>query len=69
MLPGDNTKAGRRVKEVGLVYNSHVLLNLNVGTIVHCRAGYVCPASLACVPTPADCPCPYPWVRQTVLKK
>ncbi|WVQ84094.1 long chronological lifespan protein 2 [Cryptococcus sp. DSM 104549] len=27
---------------------------------VHCRAGYVCPASLACVPTPADCPCPYP---------
>lgn len=29
---------------------------------VHCRAGYVCPASLACVPTPADCPCPYPYV-------
>ncbi|KAK1926507.1 long chronological lifespan protein 2 [Papiliotrema laurentii] len=27
---------------------------------VHCGAGYVCPASLACVPTPADCPCPYP---------
>ncbi|WWD07896.1 hypothetical protein V865_006003 [Kwoniella europaea PYCC6329] len=27
---------------------------------VHCRAGYVCPSSLACVPTPADCPCPYP---------
>ncbi|KAK8846791.1 hypothetical protein IAR55_005879 [Kwoniella newhampshirensis] len=27
---------------------------------VHCSAGYVCPASLACVPTPAECPCPYP---------
>ncbi|WVQ76821.1 long chronological lifespan protein 2 [Cryptococcus sp. DSM 104548] len=25
-----------------------------------CTAGYVCPASLACVATPADCPCPYP---------
>ena len=31
---------------------------------VHCRAGYVCPASLACVPTPADCPCPYPLVSR-----
>ena len=29
---------------------------------VHCRAGYVCPGSLACVPTPADCPCPYMYV-------
>lgn len=29
-------------------------------TEVHCRAGYVCPGSLVCVPTPADCPCPYP---------
>ncbi|WVR04466.1 hypothetical protein IAU60_001469 [Kwoniella sp. DSM 27419] len=27
---------------------------------VHCRVGYVCPSSLACVPTPADCPCPHP---------
>jgi hypothetical protein len=35
---------------------------LGVLIAVHCRAGYVCPASLACVPTPADCPCPYPYV-------
>ncbi|ORY27768.1 hypothetical protein BCR39DRAFT_537068 [Naematelia encephala] len=34
---------------------------------VHCRAGYVCPASLACVPTPADCPCPYPEDVKCVL--
>ncbi|KAL7418596.1 Long chronological lifespan protein 2 [Cryptotrichosporon argae] len=34
---------------------------------VHCRAGYVCPASLACVPTPADCPCPYPEDTKCVL--
>ncbi|EIW65487.1 hypothetical protein TREMEDRAFT_70561 [Tremella mesenterica DSM 1558] len=27
---------------------------------VHCKAGYVCPSSLTCVSTPANCPCPYP---------
>ncbi|RSH83868.1 Long chronological lifespan protein 2 [Saitozyma podzolica] len=34
---------------------------------VHCRAGYVCPGSLTCVPTPADCPCPYPEDVKCVL--
>ncbi|WVF70020.1 hypothetical protein IAT40_004806 [Kwoniella sp. CBS 6097] len=34
---------------------------------VHCRAGYVCPGSLACVPTPADCPCPYPEDKKCVI--
>ncbi|OCF38652.1 hypothetical protein I317_07573 [Kwoniella heveanensis CBS 569] len=38
-------------------YVSQPILEKN---IIHCRAGYVCPGSLACVPTPADCPCPYP---------
>ncbi|KAI9635361.1 uncharacterized protein MKK02DRAFT_44048 [Dioszegia hungarica] len=34
---------------------------------VHCRAGYVCPGSMTCVPTPADCPCPYPEDIKCVL--
>ncbi|BEJ17391.1 hypothetical protein CspHIS471_0607920 [Cutaneotrichosporon sp. HIS471] len=34
---------------------------------VHCRAGYVCTGSLVCVPTPADCPCPYPEDTKCVV--
>ncbi|ORX34506.1 hypothetical protein BD324DRAFT_154723 [Kockovaella imperatae] len=32
-----------------------------------CGAGYLCPGSLACVSTPADCPCPYPEDIKCIL--